>query len=164
LQDAEDEDKNKEVEERLFCATLQGEILEWNLSTLQPKFVTESFGGAVWGLAADHAGERLAAACEDGTVRLFAITPTSVDYLRALPKQKGKEEERKTKSEREKIVEGGRERKRGETDRRRKARLPFASLSLFSLSLSLSLSHSSLFLPLLVRASCVAWHTTRTAL
>ncbi len=61
-----------------------------NLSTLQPKHSTESFGGAVWALAADHAGERLAAACEDGTVRLFNVADNNVDYVRALPKQKGK--------------------------------------------------------------------------
>ncbi|KAG6555830.1 hypothetical protein Mapa_002471 [Marchantia paleacea] len=38
---------------RLFSAGLDGFITEWNLQTLQPKEIVESYGGSVWQLAAE---------------------------------------------------------------------------------------------------------------
>ncbi|BBN10610.1 U3 small nucleolar RNA-associated protein 4 [Marchantia polymorpha subsp. ruderalis] len=38
---------------RLFSAGLDGFITEWNLQTLQPKEISESYGGSVWQLAAE---------------------------------------------------------------------------------------------------------------
>jgi hypothetical protein len=85
--------KTEEAEEteagRIFVGTLQGEILEWGIAfSLQPtvrfrspigwlrvarrsrtQARTSSYGGAVWSLAADPAGARLVAACEDGSLR-----------------------------------------------------------------------------------------------
>jgi WD40 repeat protein len=56
---------------RLFSGSLDGAITEWSLLSLGPVSVTDSQGGSVWCLAVSHSGERLAAACHDGGVRVF---------------------------------------------------------------------------------------------
>jgi WD40 repeat protein len=56
---------------RLFSGSLDGAITEWSLHSLGPVSVTDSQGGSVWCLALSHSGERLAAACHDGGVRIF---------------------------------------------------------------------------------------------
>jgi len=60
-------------ENRLFSAGLGGNIIEWDLSTSTKKHSTDSYGGPVWSLAVDPAGEHLAAACDEG-IRLFDIS------------------------------------------------------------------------------------------
>lgn len=74
---------------RLFTAGAQANIVEWDLVELKPKFITDSYGGAVWSLAISHSGNVLAAGCEDGSVRLFDIDDRGLAYRRALEVQKG---------------------------------------------------------------------------
>lgn len=82
---------------RLFSGSLDGAITEWSLLSLGPVSVTDSQGGSVWCLAVSHSGERLAAACHDGGVRVFEAPEkvpglASVDgvvFLQLLPRHPG---------------------------------------------------------------------------
>ena len=58
---------------RLFGASLNGAVFEVDLASCALHAVADALGGAVWSLAADAARGRLAAACDDGTVRLFRV-------------------------------------------------------------------------------------------
>mmetsp|Transcript_21460 Transcript_21460/g.53252 ORF Transcript_21460/g.53252 Transcript_21460/m.53252 type:complete len:504 (-) Transcript_21460:511-2022(-) len=63
---------------RLLSAGLDGQITEWDLSTLRPRGATDSHGGAVWSMAAEPAPrrgtpQRVAIACDDGCVRLLTL-------------------------------------------------------------------------------------------
>ncbi len=53
------------------------------ISSLQ--HFSDSFAGPVWGLAADVAGNSLAAACEDG-LRLFDISSGDIQFKKAMQK------------------------------------------------------------------------------
>lgn len=57
---------------RLFSAGLHREVTEWDVATLQPLNSMPSGGGPVWSLAAGTQN-RLMAACEDGSVRIFSV-------------------------------------------------------------------------------------------
>ncbi len=59
-------------ESRLVSAGWNGELTEWNLSSLSPRSSSASFGGPVWDLAVS--GSLIAVACEDGALRLFDAT------------------------------------------------------------------------------------------
>eukprot|EP00842_Homolaphlyctis_polyrhiza_P002296 jgi/Hompol1/3067/HPOL_006315-RA len=61
---------------RLFAAGLGGRILEYDVSSHEPRHSVDSCGGAVWSLAVNAAQTRLAVGCEDGFVRLFRIPPS----------------------------------------------------------------------------------------
>lgn len=50
----------------------------------------DSNGGAVWCLAVNSNGTRLAAGCEDGCIRLFDISDGQFEYLRKFEQQNGK--------------------------------------------------------------------------
>ena len=54
---------------RLISAGWSGELTEWSLATLTARSSSASFGGPVWDLCAS--GTLVAAACEDGGLRLF---------------------------------------------------------------------------------------------
>ena len=49
----------------------------------------DSFGGPVWAMACDRAGERLAIGCEDGCVRLYDLSDGGLTYLRSFEPQRG---------------------------------------------------------------------------
>ena len=49
----------------------------------------DSNGGAVWCLAVNSTGTRLAAGCEDGRIRLFDIENGRLEYIRSFSPQKG---------------------------------------------------------------------------
>jgi len=72
-------------EDRLFSSGLSGNIIEWDLNTSQKKYTTDSYAGPVWCLAADPAGNHLAAACDDG-LRLFDISNGDVMFKKAFTK------------------------------------------------------------------------------
>jgi len=38
----------------------------------------------VWNIAANHAGNCIAAACEDGTIRLFTVTESGLSYAASM--------------------------------------------------------------------------------
>jgi U3 small nucleolar RNA-associated protein 4 len=61
-------------ESRLISAGWNGELTEWNLSSLSPRASSASFGGPVWDLAVSQGGGLIAVACEDGGLRLFDTT------------------------------------------------------------------------------------------
>lgn len=84
---------------RLFTAGLDGLIQEHDPETRQPCSSCDSYGGAVWQLVPEPmacveqgALPRLAAACDDGCVRLFAVEPSipGAAYSRSLPKVEGR--------------------------------------------------------------------------
>lgn len=69
---------------RLFSAGHHATITEWDLIHLRPKVSVDSFGGAVWSLALNDSCTTLAAACEDGCVRLFEIQDGNLVYKKSL--------------------------------------------------------------------------------
>ncbi|KAJ1675433.1 U3 small nucleolar RNA-associated protein, partial [Spiromyces aspiralis] len=68
---------------RLFSAGLNAAVIEWDLGTLSPKKVVDSYGGSVWCMAVNHAQTILAIGTEDGRVRLFDIVDNSLSYARS---------------------------------------------------------------------------------
>ncbi|XP_075045193.1 U3 small nucleolar RNA-associated protein 4 homolog [Mixophyes fleayi] len=76
--------------ERLFSAGLNGEIVEYDLQKQCVKYSLDAFGGPIWSIAASPSGSHLAVSCEDGTVKLFSITPESVVFEKNLDRQKGR--------------------------------------------------------------------------
>jgi len=78
------------VEERFFSSGLNGEIVEWDLSSNKKKRTVESYGGAVWCMQPDLRGRLLAVGCEDGSLRLFSLFSNSLstcEYFRVFPIQ-----------------------------------------------------------------------------
>jgi len=61
----------------LVTAGLDGTLLCWDLLSARPESALDSLGGATWALAPSRDGAFLAAACDDGCLRLFAVTPSS---------------------------------------------------------------------------------------
>ena len=48
------------VEERLFSAGLNGEITEYDLENLRPRYTVEAYGGPIWTVSSNHQGTLLA--------------------------------------------------------------------------------------------------------
>ena len=73
---------------RLFSAGLNAKLFEWNLETLAPKHVSDSYGGAAWCCVVDESERYLALGCEDGTIRLFDVSDSlsAPIYSRCLAK------------------------------------------------------------------------------
>ncbi|KAJ2336188.1 U3 small nucleolar RNA-associated protein [Coemansia sp. RSA 2681] len=65
---------------RLFSAGLNAVIIEWDLARLVPKTAVDSYGGAVWCMATNHAQTKLAVGTEDGHIRIFDITNDALVY------------------------------------------------------------------------------------
>eukprot|EP00883_Tetradesmus_obliquus_P000192 jgi/Sobl393_1/10198/SZX66334.1 len=80
---------------RLFASTLDGSLLELSCQQLQPIAATDSFGGAIWCMrpapAAAGVVKQLAAACGDGSVKLFAVhgAVAGAEYVKSLPRVEG---------------------------------------------------------------------------
>ncbi|ORX45333.1 WD40 repeat-like protein [Hesseltinella vesiculosa] len=100
LSDIDEDDTPEQVQEqlhrqlehppRLFSAGLNSYIVEWNTQTLTATKSVDSNGGAIWCLAVNSNGTRLAAGCEDGVIRLFDISDGQLEYLRSFDPQKGR--------------------------------------------------------------------------
>ncbi|ORZ36271.1 WD40-repeat-containing domain protein [Catenaria anguillulae PL171] len=75
---------------RLFSASLNGYITEWNIESLLPVKIVDATGGGVWSLAVNPAGTMLAAGCDDGCIRLYDLTDDQVTLARTFYKQKGR--------------------------------------------------------------------------
>ncbi|KAJ1820891.1 U3 small nucleolar RNA-associated protein [Coemansia sp. RSA 2599] len=87
--DAEREAARKRLIEqppRLFSAGLNSVIVEWDLAKLVPKAAVDSYGGAVWCMAPNHAQTQLAVGTEDGHIRIFDITDGKLAYERCFDK------------------------------------------------------------------------------
>uniref|UniRef100_A0A4X2LRD9 UTP4 small subunit processome component n=1 Tax=Vombatus ursinus TaxID=29139 RepID=A0A4X2LRD9_VOMUR len=76
--------------QRLFGAGLGGDIIEYDLEQLSVKYSVDGFGGPIWSMAADPSGSYLAVGCEDGSVKLFHVTPDKIQLERTLERQKGR--------------------------------------------------------------------------
>jgi WD40 repeat protein len=87
---------------RLFASTLDGSLHELSCEQLQPIATTDSFGGAIWCMrpapssgssstAAAGFVTQLAAACGDGSVKLYAVQAhaAGAEYVRSLPRVEG---------------------------------------------------------------------------
>ncbi|KAG2198296.1 WD40-repeat-containing domain protein [Mucor mucedo] len=75
---------------RLFSSGLNPYIIEWDTTTMTAKKSCDSNGGAVWCLAVNSKGTRLAAGCEDGCIRMFDIADGALEYIRSFEPQKGR--------------------------------------------------------------------------
>lgn len=75
--------------QRLFSSGLNGIVVEWDPRKLCAVNAANSNGGAVWDIAINPAHTILAAACNDGGVRLFNIADGCLEYMSELPRQKG---------------------------------------------------------------------------
>ncbi|KAG9474965.1 hypothetical protein GDO78_003435, partial [Eleutherodactylus coqui] len=75
-------------EERLFSAGLNGEIIEYDLEKLCVKYSLDAYGGPIWGIVPNPSGTQLAVCCDDGSVKLFSITPENIVFEKSLDRQK----------------------------------------------------------------------------
>lgn len=75
---------------RLFSAGLNGEITEYDLEALRPRYSLDAYGGPVWSITSNAQGTHLAVGCEDGTVKLFEILEDRIQFERHLSRQKGR--------------------------------------------------------------------------
>ncbi|KAK5902835.1 hypothetical protein CesoFtcFv8_008054 [Champsocephalus esox] len=76
--------------QRLFSAGLNGEITEYDLENLRPRYTVEAYGGPIWSISSNSQGTLLAVGCEDGTVKIFEILEERIQFQRNLDRQKGK--------------------------------------------------------------------------
>ncbi|KAJ1800675.1 U3 small nucleolar RNA-associated protein [Coemansia sp. RSA 2399] len=76
----------KEKAPRLFSAGLNSVIIEWDLGKLTPKTAVDSYGGAVWCMATNHAQTKLAVGTEDGHIRIFDILDDQLIYQHCFDK------------------------------------------------------------------------------
>ncbi|XP_068168953.1 U3 small nucleolar RNA-associated protein 4 homolog [Antennarius striatus] len=78
------------VGQRLFGAGLNGEITEYDLENLRPKYTVEAYGGPIWTITSNTQGTLLAVGCEDGTVKMFEILEDRIQFKTNLDRQKGR--------------------------------------------------------------------------
>ncbi|XP_023682827.2 U3 small nucleolar RNA-associated protein 4 homolog [Paramormyrops kingsleyae] len=78
------------VANRLFTTGLNGEITEYDLENLCPKYSVDAFGGPIWTVACNALGTHLAVGCEDGSVKLFEVLPEKIRFEKNLDRQKGR--------------------------------------------------------------------------
>ncbi|XP_041048190.1 U3 small nucleolar RNA-associated protein 4 homolog [Carcharodon carcharias] len=75
-------------ENRLLSVGLNGEIIEYDLQRLCPKYRLDAFGGPLWCISCNSEETHLAVGCEDGSVKLFEIVPEKLQFERNLDRQK----------------------------------------------------------------------------
>jgi len=75
---------------RLFSGGLNGQIIEWDLQNLEPKYFEDSNGGPVWCLRFNNAKNVLAAGCEDGSIRIFQVMTHGLNYQKSFHKQENR--------------------------------------------------------------------------
>ncbi|KAM6936869.1 U3 small nucleolar RNA-associated protein 4 homolog [Xenentodon cancila] len=78
------------VGQRLFGAGLNGDITEYDLENLRPRYTVEAYGGPIWTISNNHQGTLLAVGCEDGTVKIFEILEETIWFQSNLERQKGR--------------------------------------------------------------------------
>ena len=72
-------------EGNLYSSGLDGRIVQWNTSLLQPQHVTEGNGSAVWCMSFNSSRDKLAAGVENGFIRLYAVQEGGeLDFIRAV--------------------------------------------------------------------------------
>uniref|UniRef100_A0A3P9MA33 UTP4 small subunit processome component n=1 Tax=Oryzias latipes TaxID=8090 RepID=A0A3P9MA33_ORYLA len=78
------------VRGRLFSAGLSGEIIEYDLEKLRPRYSMEAYGGPIWTISCNSQETLLGVGCEDGTVKMFEILEEGIQFQRNLDRQKGR--------------------------------------------------------------------------
>uniref|UniRef100_A0A8C7ZHY2 UTP4 small subunit processome component n=1 Tax=Oryzias sinensis TaxID=183150 RepID=A0A8C7ZHY2_9TELE len=78
------------VRGRLFSAGLSGEIIEYDLEKLRPRYSVEAYGGPIWTISSNSQETLLGVGCEDGTVKMFEILEERIQFQRNLDRQKGR--------------------------------------------------------------------------
>lgn len=72
---------------RLFSFDLHGQIIEYDLNLLSPKYCYHASAGAIWCASANEEKGLLAVGTEDGTVCIFQITSDGIEFVKNLYKQ-----------------------------------------------------------------------------
>uniref|UniRef100_A0A1A9W3B5 WD repeat-containing protein 55 homolog n=1 Tax=Glossina brevipalpis TaxID=37001 RepID=A0A1A9W3B5_9MUSC len=75
---------------RLFSSGLNGEVIEWNLQTLQPRVRQHVTGNTVWCLDINRECTELAVGTDEGYINLFDISDDQLLYKRLFDKQEGR--------------------------------------------------------------------------
>lgn len=76
---------------RLYSSGLDGSIVHWDVSPLQPARSLESSGGAVWCMAVRPDKKAIAAGCEDGSLQLYSVSATGeLQFTKRLGPQEGR--------------------------------------------------------------------------
>uniref|UniRef100_A0A7N6F5K0 Anaphase-promoting complex subunit 4 WD40 domain-containing protein n=1 Tax=Anabas testudineus TaxID=64144 RepID=A0A7N6F5K0_ANATE len=78
------------VGQRLFSAGLNGEITEYDLENLMPRYSVAAYGGPIWTISSNSQGTLLAVGCEDGTVKIFEVLEERIQFKKNLDRQKGR--------------------------------------------------------------------------
>uniref|UniRef100_A0A665VCF9 Anaphase-promoting complex subunit 4 WD40 domain-containing protein n=1 Tax=Echeneis naucrates TaxID=173247 RepID=A0A665VCF9_ECHNA len=78
------------VGQRLFSAGLNGEITEYDLENLRPKYTVMAYGGPAWTLSMSTECFLCQVGCEDGTVKMFEILEERIQFQRNHDRQKGR--------------------------------------------------------------------------
>ncbi|KAK2841753.1 hypothetical protein Q5P01_011953 [Channa striata] len=76
--------------ERLFSASLNGEITEYDLENPRPRYSVVAYGGPIWTISSNSQGTLLAVGCEDGTVKIFEVLEERIQFQRNLDRQKSR--------------------------------------------------------------------------
>ncbi|XP_067853699.1 U3 small nucleolar RNA-associated protein 4 homolog [Heptranchias perlo] len=76
--------------DRLLSVGLNGEIIEFDLQRLCPKYRLDAFGGPIWCMSCNLEETHLAVGCEDGLIKLFEIVPEKIQFERNLDRQKSR--------------------------------------------------------------------------
>ncbi|XP_037819105.1 U3 small nucleolar RNA-associated protein 4 homolog [Lucilia sericata] len=76
--------------DRLFSAGLSGELVEWNLQTLKPRYKQHVTGNAIWCLDVNRAGTEIAIGTEEGYINIFDISDNQFQYKNLFDKQEGR--------------------------------------------------------------------------
>ncbi|XP_075161561.1 UTP4 small subunit processome component l(3)72Dn [Haematobia irritans] len=76
--------------ERLFSAGLNGELIEWNMQTLSPRFKQHVTGNAIWCLDVNREGSEIAIGTEEGYINIFNIEDNQFQYKSLFDKQEGR--------------------------------------------------------------------------
>eukprot|EP00040_Diaphanoeca_grandis_P029238 m.170849 g.170849 ORF g.170849 m.170849 type:complete len:782 (-) comp31622_c1_seq1:25-2370(-) len=75
---------------RLFTAGLHSMITEWNVSKLRVETIVDSFGGSVWCIAMNKEGTKIAAGCEDGSIKILDMTDDTLVFVKSFDRQEGR--------------------------------------------------------------------------
>ena len=76
--------------DRLFSAGLSGELIEWNLQTLKPRYKQHVTGNAIWCLDVNREGTEIAIGTEEGYINIFDISDNQLQYKNLFDKQEGR--------------------------------------------------------------------------
>lgn len=79
------------VNNRLFSTGLTGELIEWDLTTLEEKRKLLLTGNAAWCLDVNKQNTNIAIGTESGFINIFDVSnPNEVNYVRIFDKQEGR--------------------------------------------------------------------------